>query len=121
MGKRILICGDRYWLNQLCIDSVLSQFEDVECVIEGEANGADTCGRLAAEKLGIPVLKFPANWRKYGRAAGMKRNQQMLDEGKPTLVLAFHSNMEHSRGTKDMIIRAKDSGIPVHLYTGAEE
>lgn len=124
---RILICGDRNWTDYDRILTALSCEEGnyfnsgpniiIECVIEGEAQGADKMGRLAAEELGIPVLQFPAKWNLYGHRAGPIRNQQMLDEGKPTQVWAFHNNIQKSIGTKDMIRRANKAGILVILFT----
>ena len=35
---------------------------------------------LWARKRGIPNRKFPAEWTRYGLAAGRIRNQQMIDE-----------------------------------------
>ena len=81
LAERILICGDRNWTNfQLILDTLskIQQERGIEVVIEGEAAGADTLGRLAAERLGIPVDKFPALWRTYGLKAGPIRNRQML-------------------------------------------
>lgn len=86
-------------------------------VIEGEALGADTLAREAAEYFGIEVERYPANWTLYGRAAGPIRNNQMLTEGKPDLVVAFHHDIEHSKGTKNMVKQAKALGIPVKVYT----
>lgn len=83
---------------------------------EGEARGADRLAAEAARRLGIPshrILRFPAKWGKYGKAAGPIRNQQMLDEGKPTLVLAYHNDLENSKGTKDMVSRAEAAGVTV--------
>ena len=67
--------------------------------------------------LRIPVEKYPADWTRYGYAAGPIRNQQMLDEGRPSLVLAFHNDFEHSKGTKDMIDKARKANIPAILYS----
>ena len=50
---------------------------------------------------------FPADWKVRGRAAGHIRNQQMLDEGRPHLVVAFPGG----RGTADMVRRARAAGI----------
>lgn len=86
---RVLICGDRDWTDDLFIRDMLAGLPSPpEIVIQGEARGADTLGRKAAEALGIPVLSFPANWNRYGRGAGPIRNQQMLDEGKPRALKA---------------------------------
>ncbi len=43
---------------------------------------------------GIPVMTFPADREKHGRAAGPIRNKQMLEEGKPDLVAAFPGGRE---------------------------
>jgi len=85
-------------------------------VIHGNAAGADRLGASCAIELNIPIRSFPANWSAYGRAAGPIRNRQMLDE-KPDLVLAFHSNIEASKGTKDCITEAAKRGIPVKLVS----
>jgi hypothetical protein len=117
MAERILVCGDREWANGRMIYDMLSYVKDkrgIEVIIEGEAKGADKLGRMAALALGITedkILKFPAEWTKYNRAAGPIRNAQMLKEGKPTLVLAFHDNIDKSKGTKDMVTKAKRAGV----------
>lgn len=137
MAERVLVCGDRHWTNQqLIIDTLskLHQDKGVEVVIEGENGsfywqgkvkvvsiGADLMSRVAAERLSIPVLPFPALWRHYGLKAGPIRNQQMLTEGKPTLVLAFHPFIENSKGTKNMVQIAQRAGIPVQIITGKGE
>lgn len=97
-------------------------------LIHGCARGADTLSETALrviyhQKATVKpeILRFPAQWYKYGRAAGPIRNQQMLDEGKPDLVLAFHSDLEHSKGTKDMVTRARKAGIEVRVISGVTE
>jgi hypothetical protein len=59
------------------------------------------------------VLHYFANWKLFGLSAGPIRNQQMLDEGKPDFVIAFHDNLYASRGTQDMVTRAMKAGVPV--------
>jgi hypothetical protein len=118
---RLLVCGSRDWTDGEMIFRELSALPDVEVVIEGEAPGADSLARRAAEQLGIPVLPFPADWEKHGRAAGPLRNQLMLDGGKPDLVLAFSEDLNSSRGTADTVARARRAGIPVRLFSHAGE
>jgi hypothetical protein len=113
---RVLICGDRHWKDGHAVKRELLKLEGVRCVIEGEASGADIFGRVAAESLGIQVKPFPALWNLYGKAAGHVRNRQMLVEGKPDLVLAFHSNIEKSKGTKNMVEQARKAGVPVKIF-----
>ena len=113
---RLLVCGDRNWKDY---SAILNRIEnlDPEIIIEGEARGADSMARKVAEELDIAILKFPAQWDKYGKAAGPIRNQQMLIEGKPDYVLAFHDDIKHSKGTKDMVNRARKTSIPTEVWT----
>ena len=124
---RILVCGDRNWDNANLIDCEISTIlneayeynEDAikySTIIQGCAKGADSMAFDYADEYGIECLGFPADWNKYGKAAGPIRNQQMLDEGKPDLVLAFHNDIRNSKGTLDMISRANKAGIEVRLY-----
>ena len=118
-----LICGDRKWSNtKLILSCVKSLYYEMgyDTLVEGEARGADTIARKCAELIGMKVLKFPANWDKHGKRAGPIRNQQMLDEGKPDLVVAFHNNIEQSKGTKDMVNRAKKANIPIYVISEGE-
>ena len=111
---RILVCGGRdygeHYEERLNIRRVLNQYADEEVtIIEGGARGADTEARIWAGMFNKPCLHFPAGWKEHGKAAGPIRNQQMLDEGKPDLVIAFPGG----RGTADMISRAKKAGVKV--------
>lgn len=72
-------------------------------------NGAD---RHAAYWSGMNMVHadaFPADWKTHNRAAGPIRNQRMIDEGRPDLVIAFPGG----RGTADMVKRARAAGIEV--------
>lgn len=114
-AKRLLVCGDRYWDDFKAVKREIKR-RMPDLVIEGEADGADSMARLAAEELGIPVQKFPAQWSKFGRAAGPIRNTQMLVEGQPTEVIAFHPNIASSKGTKNMVNQARKRNIPTTVY-----
>ena len=85
-------------------------------MIHGGCSGADKISGDIGIKLGLKVIVFPAQWKKHGKRAGSLRNTQMLDKGRPDLVLAFHSDIEHSKGTKNMISQAKERNIQVILY-----
>jgi len=117
---RILCCGDRNWNrpNDIKIALVLAIADNIfdeVTIIHGNANGADRLSGMVALSLDMMVESYPANWSEYGRAAGPIRNQQMLDEGKPNLVIAFHSNLENSKGTADMVRRARKANIPIRV------
>ena len=91
-------------------------------LIEGCARGADhaaeSFGRdKASHDENFVLREFPAEWDKYGKAAGPIRNHQMLDallSYKDThllTIIAFHDNISASRGTKNMITIAEAAGI----------
>lgn len=119
---RVIVCGSRFWNNAGIINRELNALYGEHgvhlTVIEGDARGADAIAGEWADHNMIEHLWFTADWQKYGRAAGPIRNQHMLDTTKPHLVLAFHEDIEHSKGTKDMIKRAKKAGVEVRVFNG---
>ena len=122
---RILICGDRNYTNKKkikdCLQQIIKEFKidnswEDHYVIHGCASGADSMGGIVGKELGFIILEFPAEWSKYGNGAGPIRNRQQLKEGKPDLVMAFHPNINTSKGTKDMVYISKQAGVPVRLF-----
>ena len=118
---RILVCGDRNWTNYDIIRKELYKYPEGTVVIEGACRGADSIGGYIARQLGFGVAEYPAKWYEYGKRAGMIRNRQMLEEGKPDIVLAFHNNIKRSKGTKNMVEIAMAAGIPVHIFDEMRE
>jgi len=114
---RVLICGDRNWTNPTPIQSFLSTLPPGSTIITGGCRGADKIAEELATDMGIPVSTYPADWSQHGRAAGPIRNLRMLTQGKPDLVVAFHDNLEHSKGTKNMLKQATEKGVPTKLLT----
>jgi hypothetical protein len=124
---RVLVCGSRDWTERAPVEAVLNGIyweasgrEEEVTIIEGGAKGADACA--AAWVTGDDEMpeglfheQYPAEWDKHGNAAGPIRNRQMLDT-KPDLVVAF-SEHPITRGTNDMIRRAKAAGIPVWVIS----
>jgi hypothetical protein len=78
-------------------------------LIAGGARGADTLAYEWAQARGIPAVVYKADWAKLGRAAGPIRNQRMLGEGNPNLVIAFPGG----RGTANMVRLAREAGVEV--------
>ena len=111
---RILVCGSRDWTNRELLNKVLDSYKiRLGVIIEGEQRGADIMSREWGDDNGIPVERFPAAWKTQHYAAGPIRNKRMLVEGKPDLVLAFHYDLEHSKGTKNMVEQATKAGVPI--------
>jgi hypothetical protein len=114
---RVLVCGGRGYSNVERVYEVLDGLhhsKPITCIIEGGAKGADylACRWSAARGLD-QHFRFSADWELHGKAAGPKRNQRMIDEGKPDIVVAFPGGT----GTADMVMRAKAAGIPVAEIT----
>jgi len=129
---RLLVCGSRSWKDRMLMMEVLRKikrkqdnYKGIVTLIHGAASGADEMAGEIGAQFAISscwrVKAYPANWKKYGKAAGPIRNQRMLEKemlgtGENRLVLAFHENIRSSKGTKDMILRALEHGIRVRLY-----
>ncbi len=113
MPEIILVCGGRDYENQAMVFGVLDMIAEefvIDRVIQGDCpTGADKMARMWAISRNHHFDSYPADWKSHGRAAGPLRNQQMLDVGKPTRVVAFPGG----RGTADMVRRARRAGVLV--------
>lgn len=118
--KTIIITGDRESANsfQKIIYRVLKDLPKGSVIIHGACKGVDTISGKIASELGFKVIEYPIKGSmllEYGRAAGTIRNRKMLEE-KPDAVFAFHPDIIHSKGTKDMIMAAHLQNFPVYIY-----
>lgn len=84
---------------------------DVTEVVSGMAHGPDMAGMRWAERHGIPVRRFPANWDLHGKRAGYLRNIEMAHYA-DALIAIWNGR---SAGTKHMISYAKSQGIDVFV------
>lgn len=121
---KVLVCGGRDYDNHDAFQRAMlehvgkrSQYyaeddnwlpSDIH-IIAGGAGGADTMAIDWAVVNWCGFTEYPADWKTHGKAAGPIRNQQMLDEGRPDLVVAFPGG----RGTADMVARARKAGVEV--------
>lgn len=114
---RVLVCGSRTFEDDQIVTTVLEGFyseQMMTVVIDGACpTGAD---EFASRFTGVAHERYPADWETHGKAAGPIRNQQMLDASKPEVVLAFVDKpLGESRGTADMVRRAKEAGVPTYV------
>lgn len=112
-GIRVLVCGGRDFCNRGLIYSTLDELHNgergpIRVVIHGNAYGADCLGGVWAIVNKIKEWPVAAEWSKYGKAAGPKRNKKMIGMG-IELVVAFPGG----RGTKNMVKIAKAAGVEV--------
>ena len=118
---RILVCGGRDFddynllsqtLHEVVQSAVKSPQDNIykdTIIIHGWAKGVDAMADRWALTNKINIERYAADWSKYGRAAGPIRNEVMLREGEPDLVVAFPGG----RGTANMIAQAKAAGVEV--------
>lgn len=139
---RVLIFGHREWGREGPISALVSglyaAYGPEITFIQGGAPGADSIAKKYADLLAeqderVESLTFLAKWTQHDRegrtsvpcrcaeseprcnAAGPRRNQQMLDEGKPQVGFGFHDYIKNARGTRDMADRLEAAGIPAYI------
>ena len=110
MGEfRVIVCGGRDYDNEEFVWKVLDCFhKDGLVIIQGGARGADSFARRWAEDHEVEYREFKADWNRYGKAAGPKRNTEMLGED-PYAVVAFPGGS----GTANMVKQARARGVLV--------
>jgi len=118
---KVIIAGSRSITDRdVVYRAIADSWFNITEVVSGCAAGVDTFGEVWASEHNIPVKKFPANWKEYGRAAGPIRNRHMAEYG-DALIAIIENN---SRGTTSMIKNAKQLGLNVfivHIPSGKSE
>ena len=107
----LIIAGGRSFANYSLlrekVDFMLSDISEEIEIVSGLAAGADSLGCLYAHERNLPVKHFPANWNKFGKSAGFKRNLEMASYA--NAAICFWDGK--SKGTQDMIRLAKERGL----------
>lgn len=85
--------------------------DEITEVVSGRAFGADDLGERWAKARGLRVQPFPANWWKYGNAAGPRRNREMAAYADALVALDSGGN-----GTADVIKQARQQGLRVFVW-----
>ena len=114
---RILVCGSRTWSDARLLDATLDRVaknltgKHRIVIVHGAARGADRMADTWAKRRGWAREPHPAQWDTYGKSAGPRRNQEMLDSD-VHLVVAFRVNGK-SPGTDHMVAAATRAGVGV--------
>jgi len=121
---KLLICGSREWVLTEQIYSVLSSLPPQTVIIHGGAKGADSITDDIAKSLDFEVRAYPVSqeeWKKFGKAAGVLRNERMLNSEHPDKdgvlidkAFAFSTNYEN-RGTRDMVTRLWKAKVRIEI------
>ena len=77
---KYLIAGSRDFNNYNLLLQVLSQYKKPDIIIEGGAKGADLLGKRFAKYNNIECKEYKADWNKYGKSAGYRRNAEMVNQ-----------------------------------------
>lgn len=115
---RIIIAGSRnfqdYWALERAVLSFLQQHrkggEPVE-VISGCARGVDKLGERFAKRFNLSLIRMPADWKRYGKAAGMVRNKSMAEEASHAIL--FWDGI--SKGTRNMAEIARKMNLVTEI------
>ena len=111
---KVIIAGgrdfDNYEVLRNYCDHVLQNQTDIE-IVSGTAKGADQLGEKYAKEKGYRVKRFPADWKKYNKAAGYIRNEEMAKYA--DALIAFWNGM--SKGTEHMINLANKYNLKIRV------
>jgi hypothetical protein len=121
MGQRfrLLVTGSRTWHDIPSIEQALAVIlarhpEGILLVHGGCPRGADAiAAAYAARTPGYQIEAHPADWRRYGRAAGYRRNAEMIALGADGCAAFIRGG---SPGSTSAVRLARAAGIPVWLH-----
>jgi hypothetical protein len=112
MIPKIIVAGGREFSDYQLLSSVLSELGEFILVC-GMARGADLLGHRFATEHDFLILEYPADWDRFGKSAGHRRNAEM---GKNAdALVAFWDGK--SPGTRHMINIMKTLGKPYEIIT----
>ncbi|MFN4922630.1 DUF2493 domain-containing protein [Bradyrhizobium sp.] len=109
---RILVCGGRHFEDAEKVHRELVRLHwqrRITVLIHGSMTGAGIAAEEWARRNDVAVVRYPPNWELYGKKAEGRRNDFMLEDSRPALVLAFPGG----RHTAALIQRATNAQIPV--------
>ena len=116
----VLVCGGRDFVDKLALFAVLDTLHEktpITRLVHGAATGADSLGAAWALVHRVKAAAYKPQWEAFGKSAGVRRNQEMIDVEPIDLVVACPGG----RGTADMLRRAKAREIPVMMVESMEE
>lgn len=125
----VMVCGSRNitdaaWVENQITNYLKEVYYDQEkkfgngdmdfIIIQGLARGVDMIAKSWADRHNLGTWDFPADWEKYGRSAGFRRNVEMVDKCDYCLILWDGE----SHGTKHDIdlCRSKNKPHKIVIY-----
>ncbi len=102
MEKRIVVAGSGYYENyeeaKEFITECTEEYKTEKLILlSGRCRGADILGERFAVENQWEIEFYPAEWQKYGKAAGPIRNSAMVDKAKAWFVFGTAKAGEPAR------------------------
>jgi hypothetical protein len=111
---KIIVAGSRSFSSYdrlaKIMDKVTANLQEIT-IISGAARGADTLGERWAAERKHTVIRKPADWDRFGKSAGYRRNEEMAAIA--DALVAFWDGK--SPGTKHMIDLMTSTKKPVRI------
>lgn len=116
----VTVAGPRDYTSKEFVDKMLEEIlSDILAkevlpihIVEGGAYGVDALAKLYALQNELPYTEVKADWDKYGRSAGPRRNQKMAEMSDYCIVF-----FKGSRGSASMIAEALKQNVPVYVVS----
>ena len=104
---KIAVVGSR----DLLVTEIGRYLSDGDEIVSGGAVGVDTCAAEYAKKQGIKITVFLPQYARYGRAAPIVRNKEIVDYA--DRIVVFWDGK--SKGTQSVIQYAEKRGKPCEV------
>jgi hypothetical protein len=104
---KIAVVGSR----NITVDDIGKYISDGKEIVSGGAVGVDSCAAEYAKENGIKLTVFLPQYERYGRAAPIVRNKEIVDYADK--IIAFWN--KNSKGTLSVIKYAKKTGKPLEI------
>jgi predicted Rossmann-fold nucleotide-binding protein len=108
----VIIAGSRNFTDYETLKEAIKESGfQIHQIVSGGANGVDALGERYAKENGIDLVVFKADWDKWGKAAGPKRNKHMAEYA--DALIALYDG--ESKGTTNMIHYATRCNLYIHI------
>ena len=110
--NKLAVIGSRDFEDYDCLRKAILEHVDcsaIQTIISGGAKGADALAERFAAEFNLPTEIYPADWGRYGRAAGPKRNDAIAKACDGCIAFTIGA----SKGTMDAIKKCRAKNKPV--------
>ena len=104
---KIAVVGSR----SVTVSDIGKYISNAEEIVSGGAVGVDCCAAEYAKENGIRLTEFVPQYERYGRAAPIVRNKEIVDYSDK--IIAFWDG--NSKGTLSVIKYAQKAGKPCEI------